>query len=116
MTLLNVRLRPTRFAFLVPPGDMNSVQRVFEMNTCLWGGQFNPIIPFVTKRPAWWDRHPSSETAEQIINGYLDYFEPDILVVTNEEQATRGKRKAAFTLSWSARAMCGRITSISSRT
>ncbi|AYO78909.1 hypothetical protein [Sphingobium yanoikuyae] len=87
MTLLNVRLRPTRFAFLVPPGDMNSVQRVFEMNTCLWGGQFNPIIPFVTKRPAWWDRQPSSETAEQIINGYLDYFEPDILVVTNEEQA-----------------------------
>lgn len=66
---------------------MEAVQRVFETNTCLWGGKYNPIVPMLSSVPEWWDRHGNHETAEQIVNGYLDYFEPDMLVETRPGQA-----------------------------
>lgn len=76
-----VRLRPVRFAFLVRPSDSKRVLEVLRVNTCLWGGKFNPIIPFFRQVPIWWDRHRHRfETAKQIINGYLDTYEPDFLV------------------------------------
>src|SRR4051812_38960761 len=80
---VNVRLRPVRFAFMVRPEDNASLRRVFQINTCLWGGQFNPIIPFFKRVPAWWERKGYNfDNAKQIVNGYLDYFEPDFLVET----------------------------------
>jgi hypothetical protein len=76
-----VRLRPVRFAFLVRPNDPVRLTEILRINTCLWGGKFNPIIPFFRQVPLWWDRHGlRSETAKQIINGYLDYYEPDFVV------------------------------------
>ncbi|MHB8736066.1 MAG: hypothetical protein ACYC6M_12270 [Terriglobales bacterium] len=77
----HVRLRPIRFGFLVRPDDAQRLIEIFRVNTCLWGGQFNPIIPRLKTVPRWWDRHGRSfETAAQIVNGYLDFFEPDFLV------------------------------------
>lgn len=76
-----VRLRPVRFAFLVRPNDSKRVLEILRINTCLWGGKFNPIIPFFRQVPTWWDRHGHRfDTAKQIINGYLDRYEPDFLV------------------------------------
>lgn len=78
---INQRLRPIRFGFVVRPTDNINLQRIFEVNTCLWGGKFNPIIPYFRKVPEWWDRSSYRfDNAKQIINGYLDFFEPDILV------------------------------------
>lgn len=80
---VSVRLRPTRFAFLVKPNDLRSLRKIFEINTCLWGGKYNPIIPVFARIPSWWDRVPfRTESPQAISNGYLDYFEPDILVET----------------------------------
>ena len=77
----HVRLRPIRFGFLVQPDDNHRLLEVFRVNTCLWGGRFNPVIPHLTTVPPWWDRHGLLfETAAQIVNGYLDFFEPDFLV------------------------------------
>lgn len=54
---------------------------IFRINTCLWGGKFNPIIPFFKRVPPWWERKGYRfENAKQVINGYLDFFEPDFLV------------------------------------
>lgn len=76
-----VRLRPIRFSFLVRPSDQKRVLEILSINTCLWGGKFNPIIPFFRQVPNWWDRHGHHfDTAKQIINGYLDHYEPDFLV------------------------------------
>ena len=76
-----VRLRPVRFGFLVRPSDSKRVFEILRINTCLWGGKFNPIIPFFRQVPTWWDRHGHRfDSAKQIINGYLDRYEPDFVV------------------------------------
>lgn len=76
-----VRLRPTRFAFIVRPDDKTRALEIFRINTCLWGGRFNPIIPFFKKVPSWWDRHGRRfDTPGKIVNGYLDRYEPDFIV------------------------------------
>ena len=78
---VNIRLRPIRFAFLVRPDDKKRVVEIFCINTCLWGGQFNPIIPFFKRLPPWWERKGYRfENPKQIINGYLDFFEPDFII------------------------------------
>src|SRR5579859_7154897 len=78
---VDIRLRPLRFGFVVKPSDNSGVQSVFEINTCLWGGKYNPIIPHLTRVPRWWDRHGFPfDSAKQIMNGYVEFFEPDFLV------------------------------------
>lgn len=77
---VHVRMRPIRFAFLVRPNDYRATLEIFRVNTCLWGGKYNPIIPFFKQVPQWWDRHKFHPPAARIINGYLDFFEPDFVV------------------------------------
>ncbi len=82
---INVRLRPVRFGFLVRPEDAKRTLEIFRICTCLWGGKYNPIIPFFKHIPQWWERKGHRfESASQIINGYLDFFEPDFLVETEK--------------------------------
>ena len=82
---VDIRLRPIRFGFLVRPDDAENVLEIFRINTCLWGGMFNPIIPFFRRVPSWWERRGFRfENTKQIINGYLDFFEPDFLVEAEE--------------------------------
>ena len=82
---VDIRLRPIRFGFLVRTDDEERISEIFRINTCLWGGMFNPIIPFLECVPSWWERHGfGSEDANQIMNGYLDFFEPDFLVEAEE--------------------------------
>jgi hypothetical protein len=47
-----VSLRPIRFAFLVRPDEKKGTLEIFRINTCLWGGRFNPIIPTSSTRQA----------------------------------------------------------------
>ncbi len=78
---INIRLRPIRFAFLVRPDDKKRTLEIFRINTCLWGGKYNPVVPFFRRMPSWWERKGFQfENAKQIINGYLDFFEPDYIV------------------------------------
>ena len=82
---VDIRLRPIRFGFLVRPNDAKNILKIFCINTCLWGGMYNPIIPFFKRVPSWWERYGYRfENAKQIINGYLDFFEPDFLVEAEE--------------------------------
>lgn len=44
-TTLSVRYRPVRIGFLVEDGNINDLIEVAGINTLLWGGIYNPIIP-----------------------------------------------------------------------
>lgn len=71
---IDIRLRPIRLAFLVQPDNPEKLFEVFCINTCLWGGRFNPIIPILQKA------QNLLKEEKQNINKYLNFFEPDFIV------------------------------------
>jgi hypothetical protein len=78
---INRRLRPLRLAFLAQPNDRETLRKIFEINTCLWGGQYNAIIPMFERTPPWWhDGQIGRRNAQEIFEGYKRAFEPDFLV------------------------------------
>ena len=82
---VNVKLRPIKLAFLVNPNDKESLLKAIEINTFLWGGMYNPIIPTYKRIPQNWEGLPSKNlSAQNIIAGYLDNFDPDYVVPMGE--------------------------------
>jgi hypothetical protein len=75
------KVRPLRLAFLVDPNDIRSLRKVIQINSTLWGGTYNPIIPIYKRMPkVWRDDLLPTKKAEVVIKGYIDAFDPDILV------------------------------------
>ena len=78
--IITTTLRPLKFAFLVQPGDRSGLREAMELNTILWGGQFNPIIPTYQRLPSGWHRTARTGTARDVFTGYLEAFDPDYVV------------------------------------
>ncbi|MCM2313913.1 MAG: hypothetical protein NDJ92_02010 [Thermoanaerobaculia bacterium] len=57
------RLRPLRFCFVIRPDDQDGFLRAAALNTVLWGGIYNPIVP-----------------CSPNLGGYLEEFDPDQIV------------------------------------
>ena len=81
--IVTINARPIRLAFLVNPTDVDSLQRVIEINTFLWGGKFNAIIPTFQETPENWHHCPDMN-AQDIVSGYLNNFDPDYVVLMGE--------------------------------
>ena len=82
---VNVKLRPIKLAFLVNPEDKVSLQQAIEINTFLWGGMYNPIIPTYKEIPLTWsDRTSECPDFQSIISGYLDNFDPIYVIPMGE--------------------------------
>ena len=79
---VNVRLRPIRIGYLVNSSDMESVRQIMRVNACLWGGQYNPIIPIFDDIPSMWQEEGVTE--QQVTQGYINFFEPDVYVESQE--------------------------------
>ena len=78
---LTQKLRPVRIAFLVNPTDKSTVQQAVHINSLLWGGMFNPLIPCYKRLPKTWsDLKTKKETAISVIKGYIEGFDPDYYV------------------------------------
>ena len=78
---VNVKLRPIKLAFLVNPNDKKSLLKAIEINTFLWGGTYNPIIPTYKRiSPKWKVSLFDSPSAKSVVSGYLDNFDPDYVV------------------------------------
>lgn len=79
---LTIRVRPLRVAFLVDPSDRAGLLSAIEASTFLWGGSFNPIIPAYKRTPKKWEPHRVRRLPQpqEIITGYLDAFDPDVVV------------------------------------
>ena len=87
---VNRRLRPIRLAFLVEPQDKQTLRKILQINTCLWGGRYNAILPVYKRTPkSWGDKYIRPPSAKQVLSGYIDAFEPDYLVIPNTEYKTR---------------------------
>ncbi len=82
--IVHINARPIRHAFLVDPTDADSLQRVIEINTFLWGGKFNAIIPVWKEEELenWYDC--GNINPQDIVSGYLDNFDPDCIVPMGE--------------------------------
>ncbi len=78
METAKVRLRPLRYAFLVEPQDRRSLQRIFEVNSSLWGGIFNFIIPvFKNVPPRYRRKYQRTISASAMLQGFVEAFQPD---------------------------------------
>src|ERR1017187_6396180 len=76
-----IRVRPLRLGFVIKPNDRAALKRVIEVNTCLWGGIFNFIIPLFRRTPKRYNDRPfSGPNAKQLLDGLIEAFEPDFLV------------------------------------
>ena len=83
---VNVKLRPIKLAFLVNPNDNTSLLKAIEINTFLWGGAYNPIIPTYKQISSKWKKFPHEKniSAQSVVSGYLDNFDPDYVVPMGE--------------------------------
>jgi hypothetical protein len=87
MESAQVRIRPFRLAFLVELRDRKALQRVFEMNSSLWGGVFNYITPLFKTVPARYKQeYQKTISAKRMINGFIEAFQPDYVVETQDGQ------------------------------
>lgn len=81
---VGIKLRPIKLAFLVDPRDKKAVLEAIKINSFLWGGTYNPIIPVLKRVPALWKRNDRSinfrSNAKSITLGYIDTFDPDYFV------------------------------------
>lgn len=79
--------RPLRFAFLIKPNDKKALLSAIELNSVLWGGTYNPIIPLFKRKTKRWRRDAFRKTVEDITLGYIKAFDPDYLVCDFEPPA-----------------------------
>jgi hypothetical protein len=79
---INCNTRPVRLAFLVDKPDPSTLEKVFQLNTVLWGGCLNPVVVLDGSTRKQLGAHYAYEgsTYEQEQLSLLKAFDPDILV------------------------------------
>ncbi|MBJ9675436.1 hypothetical protein [Burkholderia gladioli] len=82
---VDIKIRPIKLAFLVDPNRASQVREAIRLASSLWGGAYFPIIPLFKRMPASWREGPISPPASSnVVRGYIDAFDPDILVQFSE--------------------------------
>lgn len=77
--------RPIKIGFVVNPNDKAAILEAISLNTFLWGGVFNPLIPAYSRRPSNWSRLPLEQfDRKEVLRGYLEAFDPDFVVPLGE--------------------------------
>jgi len=77
----DIKVRPLKLALMVDPNSALQVREAIRLACTQWGGTFFPIIPVHKRMPVSWRDGPLKvPPAESVVKGYLDGFDPDILV------------------------------------
>lgn len=77
---LTSTLRPIRIAFVIRPWDRAAALRAMQISTFLWGGTYNPIIPYhqrIDRRNPFFH---GAGSAREVFEGYLQAYDPDFVV------------------------------------
>jgi hypothetical protein len=83
---VTARVRPLKLALLVDPKSASQVREAIRLACCQWGGTYFPIVPTHRRLPATWrEAHVRTPRAEDVVLGYLDAFDPDLIVQFGEE-------------------------------
>jgi hypothetical protein len=83
---IDIKVRPIKIAYLVDPNNAKQVREAIRLNSTLWGGVYFPIIPLYKRMPATWREGPlKAPPAKNVILGYIEAFDPDILVQFSKE-------------------------------
>ena len=78
---IDIKTRPLKLAFLVDPNNGAQVRDAIRLASTLWGGTYFPIIPLHKRMPVTWRQKPlKTPPARTVILGYIDAFDPDVLV------------------------------------
>jgi hypothetical protein len=78
---IDTKVRPIKLAYLVEPDSAEQVRNAIRLSSSLWGGMYFPILPLYKRMPATWrDKPLKAPPAKNVILGYLEAFDPDILV------------------------------------
>ena len=82
----DIKVRPLRLALMVDPNSPLQVREAIRLACTQWGGMFFPIIPVYKRMPvSWRDGGLKAPPAESVVKGYIDGFDPDILVQFGNE-------------------------------
>jgi hypothetical protein len=83
---VDIKVRPLKLAYLIDPNSPEQVREAIKISSTLWGGSYNPIIPLYKKMPKTWREGPiKAPEPKKVILGYIDSFDPDILVQFSKE-------------------------------
>lgn len=78
---INLKIRPIKLAFLVDPNNAKQVREAIQLSSSVWGGPYCPIIPLHKKMPKTWKDGPlKAPKAQKVISGYIEAFDPDVLI------------------------------------
>jgi len=81
LATLRIKSRPLRAGLLVDVADRRSLRTAIEINSSVWGGFYNPLVPIFKRTPTRWvDQTSRRPTPEQIVRGYIRAFDPDVLI------------------------------------
>jgi len=81
---VDIKVRPVKLAYLVEPKNKEQVEEAIRLSSTLWGGVHFPIIPLYKRMPKTWKDPVKAPEAKKVILGYIDAFDPDILVQFSE--------------------------------
>lgn len=81
---VTITLRPLRLAFLVDPNDKHGILEAIQLNTFLWGGMFNPIVPVYRRTPKAWKDPFERQSAKEVSEGLIQAFDPDYVVLVGK--------------------------------
>src|ERR1039457_2148622 len=78
---IKIKTRPLRLAYLVDPNNSQQIREAIRLISSLWGGSYFPILALYKRMPPTWADKPfKRQLAESVIFGYLEAFDPDVLV------------------------------------
>ena len=79
---LYLKSRPIRLAFLIDPQNPDTIREAIRLNTSLWGGRYNPIIPIFenTVTPGWRRDRQRGFKGKDLLQRFINVFDPDYLV------------------------------------
>lgn len=77
---IDIKVRPLKLAYLVDPNKKEQVREAIRLSSTLWGGVYFPIIPLHKRMPKTWKDPFKAPEAKKVILGYIEAFDPDILV------------------------------------